>query len=283
MRHRRPRPDLPFDVLDEAFRLLATGSRPLSINGADVAGLPQREIPLDELKARLLHPSSRYATRDRALEILLSRAHAEGGPWVIGLVGVLLPGLRRSAAPLVRCHPDKAADIEAEMLAAVVATMQKTPPEAPRPAARLIWAARHAAECLLRAEEAELARPGREPISRRPPRPYGHPDFVLLRAVAAGVLQAEDAELIGATRLGEKSLPEAAVALGIDYFAAQKRRRRAEAALVAWIGQTGGDFVQTRPEIPGSSCAGRPRQGRRPDQRPGLCPLPENESPRHRR
>src|SRR6266540_3503854 len=91
-----PRPEaLPFDQVDTVFRLLTTGPQPLSLDGRQVGyGLPTRQIPLDELRARLLHPSTSFAARDAAMAVLLAQAKAEGGAAVVGLVGVLLPGLR---------------------------------------------------------------------------------------------------------------------------------------------------------------------------------------------
>jgi hypothetical protein len=55
-------------------------------------------------------------------------------------------------------------------------------------------------------------------------------------AVTAGVLGTFDATLIEATRLNGLSLVDAAMLLGVSYEAAKKRRRRAEAAWVAWWG-----------------------------------------------
>ena len=49
-----------------------------------------------------------------------------------------------------------------------------------------------------------------------PPYPWGHPDRVLAQAVTEGVLCAEDAALVGDTRLGLLSVADAAAALGID-------------------------------------------------------------------
>jgi len=63
----------------------------------------------------------------------------------------------------------------------------------------------------------------------RPPRlPWDHPDWVLARAVAAGVLDPEEANLIAATRLGYDTLAQAAEALGMDTVLAAKWRRLAE-------------------------------------------------------
>ncbi len=71
-----PRPEwLPFDRVETSFRLLTTGPRPLALDGRQVGhGLPARPIPLDELRARLLHPSTSFAARDAAMAVLLARA-----------------------------------------------------------------------------------------------------------------------------------------------------------------------------------------------------------------
>ena len=102
---RRPLTDSPFDTLERTFTLLTTGPRPLSIDGSAVEGLPDRLVPLDELKSRLLHPSTPFAVRDAAIGELVTQAQREGGRWSVGLAGVLLPGLRRATWSLVQACP----------------------------------------------------------------------------------------------------------------------------------------------------------------------------------
>lgn len=92
------RPDSPFDTLEATFRLGCAGPKPWSIDGRGVPGLANRMIPLDELRGMLLHPSTSYQTRDAALSVLASAARAEGGTAMVGLVGVLLFGLRRAVS-----------------------------------------------------------------------------------------------------------------------------------------------------------------------------------------
>ena len=267
---RRPSEPSPFAALERAFATLTTESRPLALDGASVAGLPARAVPLDELKARLLHPSTPYATRDAALGVLIGRAKAEGRAWTVGLAGVLLPGMRRALEPLVEACPAKQADLEAQMLVGLLAALARCAPERPRPAGFLCGRAYDAAKQLVRSELAERARPAHRPISAEPPKPWGHPDFVLARAVVQGVICADDAELIGATRLGEMTLVEAARAWGLAYKAAERRRQRAEVALVAWISQgyVSGIAVDAtfrrsgdRRSIRDGRRGGRPRQG----------------------
>ena len=269
---KRPLTDSPFDTLERTFTLLTSGPDPLALDGTAVAGLPDRPIPLGELKARLLHPSTRFEVRDAIVDELVTRAQAEGGRWTVGLAGVLLPGLRRTVRALVRACPGKADDIEAEALAAFVAALSRCQPGRPRLASWLRWQARKGATRLLHAEMAERARPGTEPVSAAPPRPWGHPDLVLAKAVRAGVISAADAELISATRIGDTDLAEAADALGLGYWACHKRRRRAEATLTEWIASDDYppiEVVQKTGESGCSQCGDRRRQDRSMDRRPG--------------
>ena len=269
---KRPLTDSPFDTLERTFTLLTSGPDPLALDGTGVPGLPDRPIPLGELKARLLHPSTRFEVRDAIVDELVTRAQAEGGRWTVGLAGVLLPGLRRTVRALVRACPGKTDDIEAEALAAFLAAVSRCQPGRPRLASWLRWQARKGATRLLHAEMAEQARPGTEPVSAAPPRPWGHPDLVLAKAVRAGVISAADAELISATRIGDTDLAEAAAALDLGYWACHKRRRRAESRVRDWV--TGDDYppfdnVQKTGES-GCSVSGDCRRPvRSMDRRPG--------------
>jgi hypothetical protein len=265
----------PFDALEDTFRLLSVGPRPLCLDGREVPGLPDRDIPLLELRAMLLHPSVAYPVRDAALGALVARAQAEGGRWSVGIAGVLLPGIRRAVFPLFEACPTKGADLEAEALCAFLGALARCEVGRARLASWLCWRTRIGAAKVLRAELAERAGPGTTPVSAAPPRPWGHPDLVLGKVVAAGVISAEDAELIWATRLEHQRLAEAAEGLGISYTACHKRRARAEAALAEFLRSdwySPYDFVENRPETPCFSRRGRPRSGRGTDRRPGKRP-----------
>jgi DNA-directed RNA polymerase specialized sigma24 family protein len=265
----------PFDALEETFRLLSVGPRPLCLDGREVSGLPAREIPLLELRSMLLHPSVAYPVRDAALGALVARAQAEGGRWSVGIAGVLLPGIRRAVFPLFEACPTKGADLEAEALCGFLGALARCEVGRARVASWLCWRTRIGAAKVLRAELAERAGPGTTPVSAAPPRPWGHPDLVLAKVVAAGVISAEDAELIWATRLEHQSLAEAAEGLGISYKTCHKRRARAEAALADFLRSdwySPYDFVEKRPETPCFSRRGRPRTGRGTDRRPGKRP-----------
>jgi hypothetical protein len=289
----------PFDTLEEVFRLACRGPAPLSIDGAAVAGLPDRAVPLDELRAILLHPSTEHATRDGAISVLLSRARAEGGAATVGLAGVLLFGLRRAVGAFYDLLPGKAADIEAEALCGLLEGIAKTTPTRRHLPARLIWLARNRVKVLVERELTErflvadtpfsgpdrsepatevghVPRLWRRPYSSAPALPFGHPDLVLAKAVDERVICLEDAALVGDTRLGSLPIAEVAERLGIGLEAALKRRQRAERALYRWITSPfyDADFVQKRPDPPYFQGWGRPRHGVGHDRRQETCTKP---------
>lgn len=283
----------PFDTVEDAFEALCSEPCPLVLEEGVVAGLPARSLPLTELRAVLLHPATDYRVRNAAISILLGRARVEGGRWTVGLAGVLIFGLRRAISPLCDVCPHKAADIEAEALAGLVEGIAKTDPGRDRLAARLIWLARNRAKGLVAKELSEVGRPGRHLSSEVPARPYGHPDLVLVEAVAEGVIEAGDAALIGDTRLGGMTLVEAADHWGMAVDSLRHRRRRAEARLVVWLGgpplpgaddpkprrtraarSSSSSGVRFRASTPYLGGEGRPHNQRVNDRRPAACQPP---------
>ena len=94
-----------FDTAEAAFRLLCAGPQPLALHAAKVAaGLPDRPVPLNELRVLLLHPSTSSRTRNQVWAELVRRARAGDPAWVIGLAGIAMPGLRRAAGSLAAAY-----------------------------------------------------------------------------------------------------------------------------------------------------------------------------------
>lgn len=226
----------PFESLEESFQALVAGPKPLSIDCSGFGpGLPSREIPLGQLRERLLHPSVSFVAREAAVAKLVRLAQSSQSAYVVGLAGVLLPGLRSSAANLIKASPNIAADLESEMLTGLVEAIAAERLTSPRLASRLVWAAWRRGQALLHTELAhEIRTPFRE--SRQVPiQLAGHPDLVLAHAVESDVITAFEAEIIGESRVGEVPLHDLAIAWGVAYNTLQKRRRRAEFALTEWI------------------------------------------------
>lgn len=237
LRSPRPSEGRPLDTLDRSFRLLVCEPAPLSLDGRLVGHrLPAQPIPLDQLRSLLLHPSVEFDARDAALTWLVQRAQGEGGAWLVGLAGVLLPGIGRRVYPLCRAFPRLAHDLEAEALVALLQAVEAWRLGEDRVATRLVWAAARGAHRLLRRETALQDREASVGLRLEPPaRQPAHGDLLLAQAVRVGVLSRVDAELIAVTRVEEVPLRQLAGRWGSGYEALRKRRQRAEAALARWL------------------------------------------------
>jgi len=224
------------DAADAAFRLLTAGPRPLAVHASRLArGLPDRPVPLDELRVLLLHPATSTAVRNTVWAELVRRARTRGPEWVIGLTGIALPGLRRAVASLAGAYRGDPADLQSEVLTgflAAVRGLDLDDLEQVPLASRLCWAAFRAGRALAFADAGYAARRrDLDDHSGIPERPWGHPDFVLAAAVRNRVLTRAQAELIGRNRLEGVALAQIAGELGVSHAALCNRRKRAEKAL----------------------------------------------------
>ena len=161
------------DAADAAFRLLAAGPRPLGLHASRLApGLPDRLVPVTELRVLLLHPATGPAARNAVWAELVRRARAGDPAWTVALAGIAMPGLRRAVASLALAYRGDPADLQSEVLAGFLAAMRALDldelEEVPL-ASRLCWAARRAGEQLAFADAAWASppqrprRPGRRP------------------------------------------------------------------------------------------------------------------------
>ena len=155
-----------------------------------------------------------------------------------------LPGLRNAAARLARAVTG---DVQAALVTEFVAALCTVRLDEPRVVSRLIDTASSARAALRANEPAASGEVNFAPASALPPPPYGHPDLVLARAVAAGVITTAEAELIGTTYLEDVSVAEYADRTGVSRWTVYKRRRVAEARLVHAI--TSGALSDTDAEV----------------------------------
>src|SRR5580704_7946332 len=133
------------DAVDAAFRLLTADPRPLAVHASRLArGLPDRPVPLDELRVLLLHPATSAAARNTVWAELVRRARAGDPAWTVGLAGIAMPGLRRAAGSLAAAYRGDPADLQAEVLTGFLAAVRALDPDdldqVPL-ASRLCWAA----------------------------------------------------------------------------------------------------------------------------------------------
>ena len=183
----------PFDAAETAFRLLCAGPQPLALHASKVAaGLPDRPVPLDELRVLLLHPSTSARARNQVWAELVRRARAGDPAWTVGLAGIAMPGLRRAAGSLAAAYRGDPADLQAEVLTGFLAAVRALDPddlESVPLASRLCWAAWRAGQQHAYADAGWASR-RRDLAGWRdgPDLPWGHPDLVLAAAVRQGIL-----------------------------------------------------------------------------------------------
>lgn len=227
----------PLDAARAAFDWLVTGPHPVSIDGRLFPGLPPRRVPLDEVRDRLLRRHCRQDVRDRVWAHLVLRSRTEGATWTVGCVGVALPALTTIAARLSARFAADPSDLHSAVLTGFLAELARIDLRKPRIMLRLRWAAYRCGHTALREALDAPAPAGTGFRSTAPPPPWGHPDFVLARAVAEHVITAAEADLIGDTRLEGVPLATAAEDRGVSYEAAKKTRQRAERRLVAYLAE----------------------------------------------
>jgi hypothetical protein len=193
------------DAIDYRFRLCGEGPQPQAVDGRQLGyGLPRRRIVLTELSAILMHPSCGTAAQDAAWRFLVVHARTGEDRWVVGAVGVALPGLRHRAHLLSKLSTG---DLHAALIEAFLKALNKVDINQPGIVNALLNAAFSGARAALRDQEpAASGEANFAPGSALPPPPYGHPDLILARAVRLGVITVEEADLIGGTYLEDTSL-----------------------------------------------------------------------------
>jgi hypothetical protein len=228
----------PMDAVESAFGLLGCDPAPLGVDGARIGrGLPARPVPLPELRGYLLDPATPYAARDGVWRVVVRKARRDGPAWVVAATGIALPGLRRLSRELAVSSGADSHDLDAEILAGFVGALRTVDVRRGRIASRLCFAAYNAGRRLARREAAAAGL--RVPLAESmiPARPSGHPDFVLARAVRFGVITADEADLIGRSRLEDVPVAKLAAERGISVPAAGMRRHRAETRLTAALAE----------------------------------------------
>lgn len=153
-------PTSPLATLERCFRSLSIGPGALAIDGRAVRhGLPPRPIPLDELRCLLHHlgPHGRIA----AMNVLVGHARADSPAWLVGLAGVLLPGLRQLAAQ--QPHVREPATAEAQALTLFRTVLAAGGPAADR---RIRWLLETSCTAQGASSDASAARRGRRSCVR---------------------------------------------------------------------------------------------------------------------
>jgi hypothetical protein len=225
---RAPWPSTALAAAERAFQLITCEPRPLSLDCRGIPGLPDAEVPLGELRQLLLHNDTSRETRDAVWRRLVVNARSGAPAWRVAVVGMATPGLRRMAGLLARNWHGDSSDRDSEMITGFLDRLADIDLNHSRIAGKLIDAGARAVKAVLdRESTAEIVHTAA--TWSVPPRPtFDHPDWVLARAVAAGVIAPEEWELISQTRLEEQSLHTVAERLAVSTAIAAAWRRAAE-------------------------------------------------------
>jgi hypothetical protein len=231
----KPWPSSPLAAAQRAFDLLTCPPVPLAFDGRGFPGLPQRILPLGELEKVLVNDATPRPVRDQVWRELVIRARRDGPSWVIAVVGIAMPGLRKTAGMLAKGWHGDTQDRDAELLTGFLDRIATVDLDEPRICGRLIDAGARAVKRAREREEETDTVMVDGAWSLAPQQPFDHPDWVLVRAVAAAVIDPEEHLLIGATRLEEIALQVVADTLGVSVAVAAAWRRKAELRLVAAV------------------------------------------------
>ncbi|GGU89736.1 hypothetical protein GCM10010182_00170 [Actinomadura cremea] len=221
-------------IAERSFRLLVSGTDPLALNGAAIGhGLPPRPVNLGELRALLLGPETGDELKDAVWQELVHRSRSEGPAWIVGCAGVAMPGLKNTAARVLRTSPERFADdIVSELLTEFVAQLARIDLDRPHIAARLmLWARKGALRA--RGREARLVPCDPQELPGDPVSTSGDPLELLLEAVRQGVITSSDAELVITTRLEGVAVQDIARGHGVAARRLYKQRRTAEERIIA--------------------------------------------------
>lgn len=248
-------PSTPLDAAERAFTLLAEAPTHVPFDARDFDGLPDRILPLDELRRLVLAAGTSPQVRDAVWRELVVRARRDGPAWRVAAVGMAMPGLRRQAGMLAAGWRGDTHDLDSELLVGFMECLARVDLDEPRICGRLIEAGVRAARKIREADSDTMLIRG-EAGAVLPIRPWDHPDLVLARAIAVAVLDRDEATLIASTRLDHQTLAVVAAQIGISPQLASAWRARAEKRLVEAIGAGELSFVPLR------SRRGRPNKSR---------------------
>ncbi|GDY46479.1 hypothetical protein SANT12839_073610 [Streptomyces antimycoticus] len=114
----------PLEELEQSFLALARTATPLTMPAHLVCDGPSEEVwPVDQIRVRLAHPSTRPELRARTWSEVVRRAHELGEPWPVVAVAMTVPVLRRMLSRLARPAHLERQEVEQEALAAVAVAL----------------------------------------------------------------------------------------------------------------------------------------------------------------
>ncbi|GAA1966417.1 hypothetical protein [Catenulispora subtropica] len=196
-----PSGDTPLDHLRHAFAALLADPTGPALPGKELGfGLPERDIPLAELKDLLMSAATAAGAKRAIWAAVVDRCQAKQQEWIFVATGLAYPGLAGLGLRICRARPGEADDIQGELLAEFVEALYAIDTADPDIADVAGWLCFRAVNASFKAREAldvsEVVITHKVPESAAPSLQVGHPDVVLSRAVRLGVLEAKEADMI---------------------------------------------------------------------------------------
>lgn len=230
--------DLPLNVIHRAFATQLDAPRPLTVDGALLeAGLPARVLDLREIKSLLMSPQTPGAAKRALWGAVIARSKAGMSEWSSAALGLAYPGLAAVFRRACKNAPGDWQDIQAELVAEFLVALGEIDVSDRAIHDVAGWLCARALSASWKARKAEETKA--EPLSSHSAAiglfPASHPDQVLDRAVALGVLTAQQADLIGRAYLENEHHTALAKRYGISVATLYRRRQEALAALAAAI------------------------------------------------
>lgn len=232
----------PFDTLRASFDALIAQPCPMVVPAEELAGFiaPARSLALPEIKRLLMAPGTRPAVKRALWNAVVRRAQAGDASWTLAAAGLVYPGLAGSVLRMCRRSQVDVHEIQAEVLVEFLAALRELDLGDPRVndvAGHLVWRAFYGTRAFRRAENLAAGRRPEpaESVTARPLFAEGHPDLVLARALAAGVIDRDEADWISRTCLDEESATKVAREYGMGLSTFYRRRAAAGHKLAAAI------------------------------------------------
>ncbi|WP_435593794.1 hypothetical protein [Nocardia sp. bgisy118] len=289
------KPGPPLAVVRSGFEKIAaealpTDPRPVPTPAPAPAGPVQT---WGQLRERLWDPATPMAEVDAIWVWLLDRVRAKDEGAMLVCAGLAAPMLSRTASEYATSSTTARHDIESEVLTAFLGHLPRVGLEEPGVWHRLRWGAYRAALKAATQQRTGVTVVGDldrdlAPLGGRVQAMVsgpGHPETVLAQAVAAGVISADAAELIAASRWEGRSLTSLAAERGVSLWKLRKQRPRAERALLAWLSDRARDLDPERTSTVEAEAVTAlappdrsPRRGRRPNRH---SPAPAQSSTEH--
>jgi hypothetical protein len=189
------------DLVEEKFLELSRNPDPVLVDGRSLGrGLPQRPIPLEELRVLVLKRQASKQVKDLVWSHLVQMTRVRADPWLLAAAGMMVPGLKRIAARLGPYYPGDSCDLDSEIVEAFLDTLAKTDADQPGLSTELYRAALRRGRRLCERERRQCC-PAADPPEDTGCPCAGNPDLALARAVLDGVLTASQANLVSGVHL----------------------------------------------------------------------------------